>query len=112
MYFDMLASTTVNKNGCKEVRISSTGAEKRLFRVILACTAAGDMLPPMVIFTGKRAPKMLRIPAGVVVRVQPKGWNDTKLTKVRVQHVLYCYTKKKHALLDCDTFSGQMKKGV
>ena len=112
VYFDMPASTTVNKKGCREVRIRSTGAEKRRFTVILACTAAGDMLPPMVIFKGKRALKTLRIPAGVVVRVQPKGWNDAELTKVWVQHVLYRYTKKKHALLVWDTFSGHMTEDV
>ena len=53
VYFDMPASTTVNKKGCREVQIRSIGAEKRRFTVILACTAAGDMLPPMVIFKGK-----------------------------------------------------------
>ena len=103
-------STTVNKKGCREVRIRSTGAEKCRFTVILACTAAGDMLP--LLFKGKRALKTLRIPAGVVVRVQPKGWNDAELTKVWVQHVLYRYTKKKHALLVWDTLSGHMTEDV
>ena len=57
LYLDMPGSTTVNKKGCREVRVRSTGAEKRHLTVILACTAAGDMLPPMVIFKGKRALK-------------------------------------------------------
>ena len=104
VYFDMPASTSVNKKGCREVRIRSTGAKKRRFTVILACTVAGDMLPPMVIFKGKRALKTLRIPAGIVVRVQPKGWNDAELTKVWVQQVLHVYNsnKKKHAFLVWD----------
>lgn len=72
MYFDMPGNTTVNKKGHREVRIRSTGAEKRRVTVILACTAAGDMLPPMVIFKGKRALKKLRIPAGAVVTVQKR----------------------------------------
>ena len=81
LYFNMPGSTTVNKKGCREVRVRSTRAEKRRLTVILACTAGGDMLLPMVIFKGKRALKNLRIPAGVVVRVQPKAWNDADLTK-------------------------------
>lgn len=53
IYFDMPGNTTVNKKGCREVWIKSTGAEKRCITVILSCTAAGDMLPPMVILKGK-----------------------------------------------------------
>ena len=70
------------------------------------------MLPPMVIFKGKRALKKLCIPSGIVVRVQPKGWNDAELTKVWIQHVLHQYTKTKHALLVWDTFSGHMTEDV
>ena len=66
----------------------------------------------MVIFKGKRALKKLRIPSGIVVRVQPKGWNDAELTKVWIQHVLHQYTKTKHALLVWDTFSGHMTEDV
>ena len=35
MYFDMPGNTTVNKKGHREVRIRSTGAEKRRVTVIL-----------------------------------------------------------------------------
>ena len=47
MYFNMPGNTTVNKKGCREVWIRSTGAEKHCVTVILACTAARDMLPPI-----------------------------------------------------------------
>ena len=87
----MPASSAVNRKGYREVRIRYTGTEKRRFTVILACTAAGNMLPPMVIFKGKRALKKLSIPSGVVVRVQSKGWNDTELTKLWIQHVLHTH---------------------
>ena len=112
MYFDMPGNTTVNKKACREVQIRSTGAEKHRVTVILACTAAGDMLPPMVIFKGKRALKKLRIPAGAVVTVQKKAWNDAELTRVWIQRVLCQYIKKKHALLIWDTFTGHMTEEV
>jgi len=108
VYFDMPGSQTVDKKGKKEVRIRSTGAEKRRFTVVLACTAAGVMLPPMIIFKGKRELKKLKIPRGVVVRVQPKGWNDGTLSKVWLQKVLLRHTKKKRALLVWDTFKGHL----
>lgn len=53
LYFDMPASRTINKRGARQIRIKSTGAEKRRFMVILACTASGIMLPLMIIFKGK-----------------------------------------------------------
>ncbi len=112
LYFDMPGSHSVHKKGAREVRIRSTGAEKRRLTVILTCTAAGDMLPPMVIFKGKRALKNLRIPPGVVVAVQPKAWNDASLTKVWIQKVLSRYTEKQHALLVWDTFTGHMTDDV
>ena len=93
LYFDMPGSHTVHRKGCREVRIRSTGAEKRRLTIILACTAAGDMLP-MLIFKGKRALKTLQIPAGVIVAVQPKAWNDVALTKIWIQKVLCRYTQK------------------
>jgi len=61
------------------------------------------MLPPMMIFKGKRE---LKIPRGVVARVQPKGWNDATLTKVWLQKILLSHTKEKHALLIWDRFKG------
>ena len=112
LYFDMPGSHTVHRKGCREVRIRSTGAEKRRLTIILACTAAGDMLPPMLIFKDKRALKNLRIPAGVIVAVQPKAWNDVALTKIWIQKVLCHYTQKQHALLVWDTFSGHMTEDV
>ena len=62
MYFDMSGSTTVEKKGAKTVSIRTTGAEKRHLTVVLAATADGQMLPPMVIFKGKRMLKNIDVP--------------------------------------------------
>ena len=112
LHFDMPGSRTVDKKGCREVHIRSTGAEKHRLTLILACTAAGDMLPPMVIFKGKRALKNLHTPGSVVVTVQPKGWNDSELTTLWIQKVLCRHTAKQHALLVWDTFTGHMTEEV
>ena len=70
------------------------------------------MLPPMIIFKGKRALKNLRIPPSVVVEIQQKGWNDASLTLVWIQKVLCRYTKKQYALLVWDTFTWHMSEEV
>ena len=38
MYFDMMPSFTISKKGVKEVRVCSSGAEKRRLTVALRCT--------------------------------------------------------------------------
>ena len=53
----------------------TTGNEKSSFTVVLACHANGQKLPPMVIFKRKTLPKE-NFPAGVVIKVTPKGWMD------------------------------------
>ena len=52
LYFDMVPSRTLEKKGAKEVRVKTTGAEKRRITVVLACTASGKTLPPMITFKG------------------------------------------------------------
>jgi len=47
----------------------------------------------------KRELKKLKIPRGVVVRVQPKGWNDATLTKVWLQKIHLSCTKKRVLLI-------------
>ena len=62
MYFDMPGNTTIEKKGTKTISVRTTGAEKRHLTVVLAATADGQMLPPMVIFKGKRNLKNITVP--------------------------------------------------
>ena len=48
----MIPSRLLEKKGAKEVRVESTGVQKRHVTIVLACTGAGKMLPPMIIFKG------------------------------------------------------------
>ena len=73
--FDIPMTRTVEKSGTKMVPIKTTGNEKASFTVVLGCTAAGNRLPPMVIFKRKTLPKE-KFPPGVIVRANPKGWMD------------------------------------
>jgi hypothetical protein len=70
--FDMPETRTVDEKGKKSIILTTTGAEKCNFTVILCCTADGGKCHPMVIFKRKTMPK-ITVPKGIVVTVSPKG---------------------------------------
>ena len=106
VYFDLQPVKTINKCGEKSVLVRTTGSEKRHFTVVLAVTASGVMLPPMVIFKWKWDLKF-DIPSGWIVTVQEKGWMDETLMLKWIKDVFYLkYTKKDHSLLVLDSFCG------
>ena len=112
MYFDMASNTTIEKKGTKSVSIRTTGAEKRHLTVVLAASADGSMLPPFVIFKGKRKLKNLSVPKGWVVTVQQKGWMDADLMKQWIQEIWLKYTGRKNALLVMDSFSAHCTEEI
>ena len=58
MYFDLIPGRTLSKKGKHHVIVQGTTATKRHLTVVLTCTAAGNMLPPMIIFKEKRELKL------------------------------------------------------
>ena len=71
MYFDVVPTKIADQKGVKSVQVRTTGSEKHHNTVALACTAASDMLPQMIIFKGKRLLK-LTSPPGYVIANQEK----------------------------------------
>ena len=53
VYMDMVPSKTVDVKGGKTIKIRTTKSEKSRVTAALSCTAAGNMLPPMIIFKDK-----------------------------------------------------------
>ena len=70
--FDLPLQRTVAPKGESTVNLRTTGNEKTSFTCVLGCTAAGQKLPPMVIFKRITMPRE-EFPRGVVVRVNKKG---------------------------------------
>ena len=70
----------------KSVSVATSGHEKDHLTVMLACTADGEKLPPYVVFKRRTLPKVT-FPAGVFVRVHPKGWMDDDLVEDRLKWV-------------------------
>lgn len=71
--FDCPSNRTVSKSGEKSISIITTGNEKTSFTCVLACTANGDKLKPMIIFKRKTLPKG-NFPPDVLIRCNIKGW--------------------------------------
>lgn len=61
-YFDMPTGTTIDIRGAKNVPVTTSGYEKLRFTVVLACSADGGKLNPMLIF--KNLKKVPKLPAG------------------------------------------------
>ena len=111
VYFDLVPGKTVNEKGAKSVLVRTTGNEKRHFTVVLAVSANGDVLPPMVIFKGKRDLKF-EFPKDWVVTVQEKGWMDGELMLRWINEIYLKYTKKDRSMLVLDSFRGHLTDKV
>ena len=78
--FDIPGTRTVDEVGKKDIVITTTGAEKCNFTVVLCCTADGGKCEPMIIFKRKTMPKLI-VPKGIVVTVSPKGWMNQEIMR-------------------------------
>ena len=113
--FDLPLTRTVNKTGASSVMLKTTGHERTHFTCVLACTASGQKLPPMVIFKRITMPKE-QLPTGIVVKVNAKGWMMEGLMK---EWLTECYGKRpggffhrKKALLVLDSMRAHITDSV
>jgi len=111
VYFDLVPNRTIDVKGRKSIRVRTTASDKRHLTVVLAVTAAGQTLPPMIIFKGKRELKIDH-PAGWIICVQTKGWMDEGLMMRWTKDVLLRHTQKERCLLVLDSFAGHKTEAV
>ena len=112
MVFDTVPSKTLNKCGEKDILVRTTGGEKKRFTAVLAINAAGEFLPTMTIFKGKRDPKDVQIPRGWVVCYNDKAWMREDVMIRWIKEVLRPYTQRRPALLVMDSFSAHVTTNV
>ena len=79
IYLDMPPNYTLQKKGVKEVLLKTSGSEKIRLTVMLAATADGRILPPLLILKRKTLLKSEVFPKDVIVRVREKGWMTEEL---------------------------------
>uniref|UniRef100_U9UQZ1 HTH CENPB-type domain-containing protein n=1 Tax=Rhizophagus irregularis (strain DAOM 181602 / DAOM 197198 / MUCL 43194) TaxID=747089 RepID=U9UQZ1_RHIID len=79
MSFNLPNNTTVEQRGTKTILILSTGHERSNFTVVLACTANGIKLPPVIIFKLVNVPRE-EFPNGVIIWANKEGWmNESEM---------------------------------
>jgi len=79
IYLGMLPNYTLENKGVKEVLLKTTGCEKVRLTVMLAATADGRKLPPLLILKRKTLQKSEVSPKVVIVRAQEKEWMTEEL---------------------------------
>jgi len=76
IYLDMPPNYTLEKKGVKEVLLKTTGCEKLRLIVMLAATAGGRKLPPLLILKRKHLPKSEAFPKDVIGKRMDDGGAD------------------------------------
>ena len=94
------------------MKIRTTGADKKHLTLVLTVSAAGDVLPPMIIFRGVRELKDIHAPKGWIVRVQEKGWVDEEVMLQWIKEIYLKYTGKERSLLVMDSFRAHITDAV
>ncbi|KAJ0401148.1 hypothetical protein P43SY_004355 [Pythium insidiosum] len=80
VYFEDARDQTVDVTGSRHVVVRSTGFASMRITVILAITAAGRKLAPVLIWKGKDKASFDKV-EGVYVTYQKKAWVDSNLLK-------------------------------
>lgn len=70
--FDMPSKFTIDQQGSQDIRVTTSGAEKTRFTVVLCVTASGIKLPAYVIFKRKTIPKGT-FPSNILVSANEKS---------------------------------------
>lgn len=84
--FDMPSKFTVEQKGSSDVRVTTSGAEKNRFTVVLCVTANGDKLPAYVIFRRKTVPSG-NFPSNIIVSANEKSQMTSLETQLWHQRV-------------------------
>ena len=79
IYLDIPPNYMLEKKHVKDVLSKTTGSEKLRLTVMLAATADGRKLPPLLILKRKTSPKSEAFPKDVTVRAQEKEWMTEEL---------------------------------
>jgi DDE superfamily endonuclease len=96
IYFDQQGRVTLHEKGAKTVSLITTGCSARC-TVLLAVSASGEKLKPLIVFKGKpnsnshnsveNELRTLGYPEEAVYCVQKKAWCDTRVFSLWVEKV-------------------------
>lgn len=104
VYFDNLRNSTLAKKGSKEVRIKTTGNDKKMPTCVLTASNIGVKKTVMIVFKGKRKTKEdleLKKRQDIHVNFSDNGWMNTDLT---VKYVEENFDNDEEELFVWDSF--------
>jgi transposase-like protein len=84
---DMPLGYTVETKGANEVRIKTTGHEKKRFTVNLCVLKDGTKLPPFVILATKKLPKTCIPESKLVIAANGSGWMNHETLEIWLKKV-------------------------
>ncbi|KAG3236910.1 hypothetical protein PI124_g18086 [Phytophthora idaei] len=80
-YFEADRASTLDFTGARHVVVRSTGFASMRITVVLAVSATGRKLPPLLVWKGKAAPTFQKRSGPLRVAHQPRAWVDNELLK-------------------------------
>ena len=84
LFSDNLGSVTVEDKGAKEVRLKTTGNDKKFQSLVLSICLDGSKITPCIVFKGKgknKEAKTLNERQDIWVFWSDNGWMNTSLTE-------------------------------
>ena len=96
VWIELVATTTVNKIGSREVAIKSTGHEKIRITVVLTARADGAKCKPFIVIPRKRPIKEIEQIKDVECVYSSKSWMDDELTTDYLKRIIgnFSFTKR------------------
>ena len=112
IFFDAPFESIIEQKGVKQVNIKTSGYEKERISVILACTANGIKLAPLIIFKGQEGKRIEKELSAhklvqnkrIYVKCQPNSWCTTDIFKYWIKEIFlkYEYNIKSKCILVLD----------
>ena len=97
IFFSMTPGKTLEKQGSCSVNVRSSSGSTMRVTVAVCITAAGTVLPPLIIFKGKRNGRIVRefptYPEGAFYACQDRAWMDETVMSEWVDKVLKPYAE-------------------
>ena len=84
LFSDNMGSVTVEDKGAKEVRLKTTGNDKKFQSLVLSICLDGSKITPCIVFKGKgknKEAKTLNERKDIWVFCSDNGWMNTSLTE-------------------------------
>ncbi|KAG2790813.1 hypothetical protein PC129_g17254 [Phytophthora cactorum] len=81
VYFEDAWPQTLDCTGARHIVVRSTGFACMRITVVLAVSATGRKLPPLLVWKGKNTPALEKRPGPLYVVQQPRAWVGSELLK-------------------------------